>query len=141
MIKTCGNGTVIAKWLKVNFNIFLCSKQLSMASGKSTREYLTIRRNLSLIVENLAATVDPARLALKLLEVHLITDDVADRANVIRIPTRDRIQPIVMAIEAQIQLDVSTFQVLIGVLQTFNLRLAERLKKFYSKLRIRFLYN
>ena len=112
-----------------------------MASGKSTREYLTIRRNLSLIVDNLAATVDPARLALKLLEVHLITDDVADRANVTRIPTRDRILPIVMAIEAQIQLDVSTFQVLIGVLQTVNLRLAERLKKFYSKLRIRFLYN
>ena len=112
-----------------------------MASGKSTREYLTIQRNLSLIVDNLAATVDPTRLALKLLEVHLITDDVTDRANVTRIPTRDRILPIVMAIEAQIQLDVSTFQVLIGVLQTFNLRLAEKLKKFYSKLRIRFLYN
>ena len=104
-----------------------------MASGKSTREYLTIRRNLLLIVDSLAATVDPTSLALKLLEVNLITDDVVGHASVTRVSTRERIQPIVMATMSQIQLDVSNYQALMSVLRTFHPRLAERLEKFYSK--------
>ena len=105
-----------------------------MASGKTTREYLTIRRNLSLIVDSLAATVDPARLALKLLEVDLITDDVVDRASVSRVPPRERIQPIVMAVMAQIQLDMFNYQVLMGELRTLHPRLAQKLETFHSKL-------
>ena len=104
-----------------------------MASGKSTKEYLTIRRNLSLLIDSLAATVDPARLAGKLLEVDLITDDVVGHASVTRVSIRERIQPIVMAIMSQVQLDVSNYQVLMSVLQTIHPRLAERLEKFYSK--------
>ena len=104
-----------------------------MASGKTTREYLTFRRNLSLIIDSLAATVDPARLAVKLLEVDLITDDVVGHASVTRVPTRERIQPIVMAIMSQIQLDISNFQLFVGELRTFHPRLAERLEKFHSK--------
>ena len=113
---------------------FLCSKQLSMASGKNTREYLTIRRNLSLIIDSLAATVDPARLAVKLLEVDLIPHDVVDHASVVGVlSARQRIQPIVLALESQIQLDVSNYQVLMRVLRTIHPCLAERLEKFYSK--------
>ena len=105
-----------------------------MASGKSTREYLTIQRNLSLIVDNLAATTDPARLALKLHEIDLIPSDVVDRASVVGILTpAQRIQPIVMAIKTQIQLDVSKFQSLMRALETCNAQLAERLRKFYCK--------
>ena len=118
--------------LIINF-YFLCSKQLSMASGKSTHEYLTIRRNLPLIVDSLAATVDPTSLALKLLAVDLITDDVVGHASVTRVSTRERIQPIAMAIMSQIQLDVSNYQVLMSVLRIFHPRLALRLEKFYSK--------
>ena len=104
-----------------------------MASGKETREYLTIQRNQSLIVDSLAATVDPARLALKLHEVDLIPSDVVDRASVVGILTpAQRIQPIVMAIKTQIQLNASNFQVLMGALKPFNLQLSQSLRKFYS---------
>ena len=105
-----------------------------MASGKSTHEYLTIRRNLSLIVDGLVATVDPARLALKLHEANLITWDTVDRACVQGILTSaQRIQPLIMATEAQIQLDASKFQVLIAVLEAINTHLAENLQHFYGK--------
>ena len=105
-----------------------------MASGKNTHEYLTIQRNLSLIVDSLAATVDPARLALKLHEVDLIPQDVVDRASVVGILTpSQRIQPIVMAIKAQIQLDASNFQALVDALTPFHLQLSQTLWKFYSK--------
>ena len=105
-----------------------------MASGKTTREYLTIRRNLSLIIDSLAATVDPTMLALKLFEVGLITDSVVDCASVTRLPTRERIQPIVMALMAQIQLDIFNFQVLMDELRILHPHLAQKLEKFHSKL-------
>ena len=101
---------------------------------ETTREYLTIRRKLSQIVDSLAATVDPARLAQKLLEVDLITDDVVDRASVSRVPTRERIQAIMMAVMAQIQLDISNFEVLLGELRTLQPHLVQNLEKFYCKL-------
>ena len=105
-----------------------------MASGKSSQEYLTIRRNLPLIVDSLSATVDPTRLAVQLLAVDLITDDIVDRASVTRATAHERIQPIVMAVMAQIQLDVSNFRVLMGELRTLHPHLVQRLERFHSKL-------
>ena len=103
-----------------------------MASRQS-REYRTLQRNFSIVVESLAPNVDPTHFAQKLNEVNLVTKNVVDCASVMSIPPAQRIQPVVAAVHAQIKLRASLYHKFIDVVQQFNPLLAEVLGKFYGR--------
>ena len=111
--------------------IILCS--YVMASRQSC-EYRTLHKNFSIVVGNLAATVNPTHFAQKLNEVNLVSKDIVDSASVVGVLTAaQRIQPVITAVHAQIELRASLYHKFIAVVQQFNPLLAEVLGKFHGR--------
>ncbi len=98
-----------------------------MASGEHTREYLTIKRNITEVVSSLAAQVDPRLFAQRLNQDRLVTSHVVDKVSVREIPASNRIQDIIQAVLATISLDPSKYQVFIETLCTEYRPLADKL--------------
>ncbi len=104
-----------------------------MASGEHTHEYLTVKGNISTIVNSLAAQVDPSLFAQKLNEVGLVSQYVVQKASIRDIPPANRVQDIIQAVLSQISLDSSKYHVFIEVLQAEHSLLAEKLTQCYGK--------
>ncbi len=107
-----------------------------MASGEHTREYLTVKTNITDIVNILVAQVDPRLFAQKLNEAHLVSSYVVQKVSVRDIPPANRVQYIIQAVLSQISLDSTKYHVFIEVLRMEqSLRtLADKLTQYYGKL-------
>lgn len=115
----------------------VCSTSFAvlMASGTTTREYCTVSKQFSTVVDNLSRTVDPGNFAQKLLEANLVPSDVVQRACVVGLLTpAERIRPIISAVLAQIELRASTYHQFLNILRNTNSLLADTLSNFFSKL-------
>ena len=106
-----------------------------MAScGENTKEYRTIQKHYSSIVDNLGQTVDPAHFSRKLRDVSLISEDIVEAASVVGVLTgSQRIAPVISAVRAQIKLKASNFHTIMKVLKTVNSCLAYIISGYYSK--------
>ncbi len=105
-----------------------------MASGEQTREYLTIKRNVTEVVSSLAAQVDPGQFAQRLNQDGLVSSHVVDKVSVREIPASNHIQDIIRAVLATISLDRSKYQVFIETLRTEYRPLADKLTQCYGEL-------
>lgn len=104
-----------------------------MASGKGTCEHCIISSHLSLVVETLAKTVNPGSFAQKLQDARLIGHHVVEQAQLGSKTPSERIHPVVVAIQAQTELDVSVYYQFIAIVKEFNPVLGEVLSKFLGK--------
>ncbi len=107
-----------------------------MASGEHSREYLTVKRNITDIGDSLAAQMDPRLFAQKLNESHLVSSYVVQKVSVQDIPPANRVHDIIQAVLSQIKLDPSKYHVFIEVLrmeQSLS-TLADKLTQCYGKL-------
>lgn len=104
-----------------------------MNSGKSTLEYYTMSKHVSVVVHTLAATVDPVTFAQKLQEAGLICSDITGKASVMALTPAERIYPVIQAILAQIELKASEFHRFISVLCSVNRLSADALRKAFGR--------
>ncbi len=107
-----------------------------MASGEHTHEYLTVKGNITTIVNSLGAQVDPSLFAQKLNEAHLVSSYVVEKASARDTLSSNHVQGIIQAVLSQISLDSSKYHVFIEVLRMEqSLRtLADKLTQYYGKL-------
>ncbi len=104
------------------------------SGGEHTREYLTIKRNVSHIINSLAAKVDPGLFAQKLCEGGLVSSYVVDNASIHGVPPSHRAPDIIRAVLAQINLEPSKYHVFIRILKGVHPLLADKLTEFFGKI-------
>ena len=104
-----------------------------MESGNRTREYLTVARNTSNIVDTLVAQVDLRQLAQKLHEAGLVTQHVVEKASHSAELPRNRVGDVMSAVRSQINLDSSKYHSFIHVLKDACPLLAKKLEHYFGK--------
>ncbi len=104
-----------------------------MASGEHTHEYLTVKENITTIVNSLTAQVDPSLFAQKLNEAHLVSSYVVEKASARDTLSSNRVQDIIQAVLSQISLDSTKYHEFIDILRTEHSLLAEKLTQCYGK--------
>ncbi len=104
-----------------------------MAVHQRSREYLAVHRNFTVIIESLAAEVDPSLFAQSLRECDLVSANVLAKASIREVPVPSRFQDVIAGVQSQINLDSSRYHTFIKVLRLSHPLLAKKLTKFFGK--------
>ncbi len=104
-----------------------------MTPGVRTREYLTVHRNTDIIIRSLADWGDPGLFTQKLRKVDLVSRNVLEGACIREVPPSNRIQPVITAVQSQINLESSNYNVFMCILKDVHPQLAEKLSEYFSK--------
>ena len=101
-------------------------------SGKQTPEYRKIQDNYATLSKTLTCHVLPNDLANKLFAAHLIGEGLKWKANSDNVDDAVRINCLLTAVHAQIELNCTVFQKFVEILQSY-VQLEELLKLLMSK--------
>ncbi len=104
-----------------------------MSYGVRTREYLTVQRNTVLIIRSLADWGDAGLFAQKLCEADFVSRDVLEGACIREVTPSNRFQRVITAVQSQINLESSTYNLFMRILKDVHPQLAEKLTKYLSK--------
>ncbi len=104
----------------------------TLSTGIRTREYLTVHRNVDIIIKSLADRIDPGLFAQKLHEAGLVSVYWRVCA-AYEFTASDRVHDMIFSVQIHINRESSKYDVFMRILKDVHPNLAERLTKYFSK--------